>query len=75
MPVARYGPPDDPNHSDQEPTRYANYGDQTNQGNYGDYGQRPYPPSVSLAYRRRNRFFPGIANPWRWSHSARSSRC
>jgi len=43
--VARYGPPDDPNHSDQEPTRYANYGDQTNQGNFGDYGQRPYPPS------------------------------
>jgi len=72
VPVARYGPPDDPNYSDQEPTRYANYGDQTNQGNYG---QRPYTPSVSLAYRRRNRFFPGIANPWRWSHSAPSARC
>ena len=42
MPVARYGPPDDPNYSDQEPTRYANYGDQTNQGSHG---QRPYPPS------------------------------
>ena len=36
VPVARYGPPDDPNYySDDEPTAYAaNYG-----GDYGGYGQ------------------------------------
>lgn len=27
MAVARYGPPDDPNHPDNEPTAYLNYGD------------------------------------------------
>ncbi len=43
MPVARYGPPADPNnYSDDEPTAYAaNYGDYG-----GDYGQPPgQPPS------------------------------
>jgi len=27
MPVARYGPPDDPNNPDNQPTAYINYGD------------------------------------------------
>ena len=27
MPVARYGPPDDPNNPDNQPTAYINYGE------------------------------------------------
>lgn len=34
MPVARNGPPDDPNYPDDDPTVYANYGD-------GGYGEPP----------------------------------
>jgi cytoskeletal protein RodZ len=38
VPVARYGPPDDPNHPHDEPTAYINYGDQ------GPPGQPPGEP-------------------------------
>ena len=48
MPVARYGPPDDPNYySDGEPTAYA--------ANYGDgYGQQPgQPPEPPVPWYRK----------------------
>ncbi|MDG5482281.1 hypothetical protein [Mycolicibacterium gadium] len=35
--MARYGSPDDPNHPDDDPTAYLNYGD-------GGYGEPPGPP-------------------------------
>ena len=42
MPVARYGPPDDPNNPDNQPTAYINY---------GDYGQPP--PGEPLPWYRK----------------------
>jgi hypothetical protein len=48
--VARYGPPDDPNYPDNDPTAYINYGD----GGHGVPPQEPVPwyrkPATLVAF-------------------------